>query len=291
MAEFQEGVDRKGAALRSLRGNIRRMAFDSHGCRVVQQALQLADRNLASEYVAELHGHVRQAVGSPHANYVIQKVVEVMPTFLASFVAEELKGSGAAVARHRYGCRIMCRLLEHSAPDQGTVDLTNEVLEEAFELCRHSFARHVLQSILEHGMTDQRDKVSKALRTDLLRNARNRNASYVIERAMTYCSGAERKALTAELLGMPSPEEQGARKPASGRWAVRPGATSSQGIVALAQNQFGSYVVRALLRQPSEASRTAIGQLRAAASQLQRTKHGQRLLEELEPMGAAAGGA
>ncbi|CAE8601664.1 unnamed protein product, partial [Polarella glacialis] len=178
-----------------------------------------------AELTSELHGHVRQAIGSPHANYVIQKVIEVMPTAVASFVAEELRGSGAVVARHRYGCRILCRLLEHSATELGTVALADEALADCDELCRHSFARHVLQSVLEHGLPKQRACIAAALRNDLLRNARNRNASYVIERALTYCAPEDRDALCYELSGDPA----------------------SDNIVSLAQNQFGCYVVRALM--------------------------------------------
>lgn len=283
-ASLEAGGEAKAVALQKLQGSVRRMSFDANGCRVVQQALQCADRAMAAILTAELHGHVRQAVGSPHANYVIQKVVEVMPTSLAGFVAEELLGSGALVARHRYGCRIVCRLLEHSAMDPGTVALTDEVLGEAADLCRHSFARHVLQSILEHGLPAQREKVSLALRSDLLRNARNRNASYVIERALTYCNPAERRVLASELLG----EKEQGQSPQSPKSALRPSFHGNHsGIIALAQNQFGSYVVRALLRLPGETSRQALAQLQSAAPQLQRTKHGQRLLEELDRAGTA----
>lgn len=269
MEALEAGGEASAAALQRLRGSVRRQAFDAHGCRVVQLALQVADSHTAANLVQELHGHVRQAIGSPHANYVIQKVIEVMPTSLASFIAHELQGNGGLVARHRYGCRILCRLLEHSATDEETVRLVDEVLSESEDLCRHSFARHVMQSILEHGLPAQRKLVASALRNDLLRNARNRNASYVIERALTYCDPSDRRALANELIN-----SEGRR---------------TGGLVALAQNQFGSYVVRALLRQPGDPAWRTKGQLQSAVPQLQRTKYGQRLLEEL-PQFAAGGG-
>jgi len=230
--------------------------------------------------IQELHGHVREAIASPHANYVIQKVIEVMPTVLVGFVADELQGIGVLAARHRYGCRILCRLVEHSAQTPGTVALVDEVLGAAGELCRHTFAHHVISSILEHGLAEQRHCVAQSLLVDLPRHARNRNASYVIEKALTYCSRDDRHAITSSLV------------------------TGPEQLVALAQNQFGSYVARALLKLPGEVGQKVAHQVaaavRSAPSQLEMTRYGQRLLEDLRKLGhvgqsgvavAGAGGA
>merc|ERR1712129_612443 len=107
-----DAAERK-EALNALRGTVVKHAFSAGGCRAVQQAIQAADLETASELLAELHGHVRWAAESPHANYVVQKIVEVMPPSHGSFVVKELRGAAAELARHRYGCRIFCRIVEH----------------------------------------------------------------------------------------------------------------------------------------------------------------------------------
>ena len=56
-----------------------------------------------------------------------------------------------AVTKHRMGCRILCRLLEFCSTDPNVGQLIDELLEAVAELCRHSFAHHVIQSVLEHG--------------------------------------------------------------------------------------------------------------------------------------------
>jgi len=223
----------------------------------VQLALQVADRKSSAELAEELRGHVGEAIRSPHANYVIQKVIEVLPMAQANFIAEELCGIGVEVARHRYGCRILCRLLEHCATDTGPIKLIDEVLAGVGGLCRHSFGHYVIQSILEHGTPEQRHTIAAALRSEFARSVQNRNACYVIENALSYCSTEDRQALIEGLL--------------SG---------SSGRLAALAQHQFGSHVVRALLRMPGEGSQLAMGQLRVAAAQLHGTKYGRRLLED-----------
>mmetsp|Transcript_25352 Transcript_25352/g.69720 ORF Transcript_25352/g.69720 Transcript_25352/m.69720 type:complete len:397 (-) Transcript_25352:511-1701(-) len=257
MESLEAGGKARASAVAALRSCIVPLAFDAAGCRAVQLALHVADRKVSAELADELRGHVCEAIRSPHANYVIQKVIEVLPMAQAAFVAEELSGMGVEVARHRYGCRILCRLLEHSANDVGPVKLIDEVLEGVGGLCRHSFGHYVIQSILEHGTPEQRHLIASALRAELARSVQNRNACYVIENALSYCSAEDRHALVEGLLsGGP------------GRLA------------ALAQHQFGSHVVRALLRMPGEGSQLALGQLRAAASQLSATKYGRRLLED-----------
>merc|ERR1711977_211075 len=113
--------------------------------------------------VAELYGHVRLAISSPHANFVIQRVIEVLPINSASFVAEELATFAAEVARHRFGCRVLSRLVEHHLCGNGTAPSTNvlidEVLRETDQLIHHNFARHVLELILEHGTKVQKHKI------------------------------------------------------------------------------------------------------------------------------------
>mmetsp|Transcript_97585 Transcript_97585/g.173792 ORF Transcript_97585/g.173792 Transcript_97585/m.173792 type:complete len:515 (-) Transcript_97585:142-1686(-) len=259
-ADLEAGGERMSSAAAEMKGHVRQMSGEPAGCRVVQLALAVLDLHRAQEIVEELHDHVREAIGSPHGNYVIQKVVELMPHSTAQFVVEEIRGSGAAIARHRFGCRIICRLMEQSGQEEYTASLVDEVLEQADDLCRHSFGHHAIQSILEHGLPRHQARIAASLCEDLRRNAKNRNASYVIEKALTYSSEEDRKAISSGLLS--TPEE----------------------MAALAQNQFGAFVVRALLRLPGECGQEALEQLKLGAAQQnspqQASKYLCRLLEE-----------
>jgi hypothetical protein len=232
----------------------------------MQLALQVASRQESATLLGELRGHVRAACGSPHANYVLQKVVEVLPTTIASFISEELAGVGAEVARHRYGCRIMCRLVEHhSSREAYSAALIDEVLEEAKELSRHTYGHHVILSVLEHGTPEQRHTIASALLVDtsfVVKCARNQHASFVLEKALAFCSEKDRDMLAAELVRHPKTLPQ------------------------LADSEFGCYVVRALLKLPSEPAQTAQAHLRRASGQLHASKYGKRVLNEL-PRAAA----
>merc|ERR1719498_1688693 len=125
-------------------------------------------------------------MASPHANFVIQKIIEVLPVASTAFVAEELAGVAGDVARHRFGCRVLSRLVEHNsigtASSPAIDSLIDELLHEADKLLHHNFARHVLELILEHGKADHRHKIARTLQNNLFNLAKNRCASYVFEK-------------------------------------------------------------------------------------------------------------
>uniref|UniRef100_A0A7S1MJW5 PUM-HD domain-containing protein n=1 Tax=Alexandrium catenella TaxID=2925 RepID=A0A7S1MJW5_ALECA len=254
---LEAGGEEREAALAMICRNVDRLAFEREGCRLVQEAFQLADSTSTGALVGGLHGHVLEAVDSQHANYVIQAVVTALPTAMSSFVVKEILGSVTEVARHRFGCRILCRLVEHSGGSDDLAALCEELLAEAGAHCQHPFAHYVIECILEH-LPEYGERIVRALRADLWGNARHRSGSHVVEAALAYGSEADRHALALQLLG-------------SGRDAV----------LSLAQSQYGSFVLRAVLQVPCDLSEEAFGYLHQAALLLEGAKCGQRLLEDL----------
>lgn len=262
-AQLEVGSGLELQAAEGLRSRVWLFSKDKAGCRIVQDALRVAPRSLQDELIKELHNHVCDAIDSPHANFVVACIVEIMPVAQAAFVAKELANIAAQVARHRYGCRVLIRLLEHSACDPSTIYLVNEVLKEAQELIRHEFGRFVLEGVLEHGEPDQRDCVLVALSghdnpQGMLRNALNRYASCVFERAMQVCPDRDKQAICRELL-----------------------ATRSS-ILQLAQNQFGCFVLKALLAYPSEQTQTALSVIKGASTELMRSRPGKKIVGLLD---------
>mmetsp|Transcript_16057 Transcript_16057/g.32631 ORF Transcript_16057/g.32631 Transcript_16057/m.32631 type:complete len:442 (-) Transcript_16057:333-1658(-) len=261
---LEAGGEARAAALAELRGSVAQLTLEREGCRLVQAAIQLADRAAAAELLAELHGRVLEASASQHGNYVIQTVVAALPTAMSGFVVRELLGSGAEVARHRFGCRILCRLVEHSGGGEDLAALLEELLAEAEDLCRHPFAHYVVETMLEH-LPEARGRVAAALGADLWGSACHRCASHVVEAALAHCGEAERQGFALRLLG-------------GGRDSV----------LSLAQNQFGSFVLKALLQVPGRLSEEALGHISQAVTLLEGAKYGQRLLQDL---GLSAGAA
>jgi len=252
---LESGGQARDAVLAKLRGSVAQAAFESEGCRVVQAAIQMAEHAVLAELLLELHGYVREALASPHGNYVIQTIITALPLAMSAFVVKELIGVGAFAARHRFGCRILCRLIEHYGASDDLSVLMDEVLAEAEDLCRHPFAHHVLERALEH-LPERRARIARALSVDLLGHARHRCASHVVEAALLHCEGETREGLARGLQG-------------------------NNGVAILAHSQFGSYVLRGLLRLAGPASEEARRQLTEAAPDIRASRPGQRLLRDL----------
>merc|ERR1719191_1039152 len=137
-AQIEAGGVARQAAIEALVGNVTELAFDASACRVVRKAIEFGEEEDVIALSLELRSRVREAIRSPHANHVVQKMVEGLPPSSLGFVAEELLGAGAEVARHRYGCRVLCRLvLRHGDTSIAHMDeLIEELLADASDLAR-----------------------------------------------------------------------------------------------------------------------------------------------------------
>lgn len=71
-----------------------------------------------------------------------------------------------------------------TTPKTTKLDERNDIQD----LCRHNFGHHVVQSVLEHGHEKHRKVVANILKADLLSFAKHRNASYLVEKALSYCA-------------------------------------------------------------------------------------------------------
>eukprot|EP00929_Paragymnodinium_shiwhaense_P067009 TRINITY_DN3369_c0_g1_i1.p1 TRINITY_DN3369_c0_g1~~TRINITY_DN3369_c0_g1_i1.p1 ORF type:complete len:448 (+),score=125.77 TRINITY_DN3369_c0_g1_i1:87-1430(+) len=201
--QLKMGGEPMKAAFKSLQRSVRKFCFDNHGCRVLQLAIETGSHADVAVLLRELHGAVPRAAASPHGNYVLQKIIEIMPPAFSIFIAEELLGAAAETARHRFGCRILCRLLEHSSTERHTTQLVEEMLQEAGDLVRHEFGHHVMESILEHGLEVQKQTVVVALEQEMAQNVFNRSALFVLDRAMKQSTPGERSRLGAALRRTP----------------------------------------------------------------------------------------
>jgi len=260
IAQIEAGGLARQAAIEALVGNVPDLAFDASACRVVQKALEFGEEDEVVALGLELQGRIREALHSPHANHVVQKLVEVLPASSLGFVAEEMLGAGPEVARHRYGCRVLCRLVErHSGRAVAHMDeLIEELLAEGAELARHSYGHYVMEMGLQTGNAHQRRQICTALCVELMRNAKNRSATYVVEKALAHCDNEDRQTMMHDLCGSP------------------------ESLVTLVENQFGCHVAKALLKMQGESFHEMLSRINVAAPQLQKSKYGRRLLEELK---------
>lgn len=229
------------------------MAFkDKDSSRAAQLALSTASAAEQVSLSSGLHGLVRSAMKSKNANYLVTKAVEVMPPGRAGFIPKELLGHGSEEARHRFGCRILCRVLEHyvSPRDETTMKLLDEVLKDADHLCTHAFGSIVIRHFLEHGLAEHKRCVVEALRKNLMHCAQQRKGSHVVEAAFQYCSPEDCRLLAQQILG------------------------NDEQLLELATGQFGRHVLVTLLRMDGVIGQQATQALLPFAKQLLASKYG-----------------
>lgn len=276
---LEAGSDAWKNLLEAVHGRVLVLAFDASGCRLVQDALESSPQDVGVSLAGELRGHILRAIDSPHANFVLQKVVDVLPAAQITFVIDEIVGAGVVTARHRNGCRVLSRIFEHCGEDnvveainEGSADaaagevkgnsrvsmIMDEVLQEAAALSRHPLGHFVIEAILQHGTVDQRAKIAGSLCGRLTKNAKNRSASYIVERALQLCGPIERDTMVKELL------------------------SNESDLLLLAQCRFGRYVVKTVASLDNVDGQRARSILQAASKELRANKYGSRLFDEME---------
>lgn len=235
-----------------------RMVFqDFCSTKAAQRALETASAAEQVALASGLRGRVRSAMLCKNANYAITKAVEVMPGDRIGFIVEELLGYGHELATHRFGCRVLCRILEHLSPhDTNSMKLLDEVLENAQNLCSHAFGSIVIRHFLEHGLDIHRSRVAAALRNKLMSCALARKGSHVVESAMRYCSPEDSSLLAKQLL------------------------RNSDDVWALATGQFGRHVLSALLTmegEKAEIRQSALDAVLPMTKELSTSKYGKHV--------------
>jgi len=204
---------------------------------------------------------VCDALESPHAHHVLQRIIELMPPSSVSFILRELqsKWSPAFVARHRFGCRVLERVIEHfpACPHAGAelAYFLESILQDAATHCYHSFATFVMQHILEYGSMDQQRAIVNSLCCDLWRAALDMHAVGALDKALSFQPFEDQVALASAIL-------------------------DSEGLLTrMALTRKGLPVARRLLRVIDGANlEQARRQLSGDAAKLARSKGGKALL-------------
>merc|ERR1712137_719146 len=100
-------------------------------------------------------------------------------------------------------------------------------------------------------------KIGKSIRSNIFHFAKNRCASYVIEKALRLCKPEDSRAMVVELLADP------------------------RSFCALAIHECGMHVVKAVLKSNTGGAEKAKEILLEEVAQVKSSKYGKRLLDEL----------
>mmetsp|Transcript_37755 Transcript_37755/g.120366 ORF Transcript_37755/g.120366 Transcript_37755/m.120366 type:complete len:531 (-) Transcript_37755:428-2020(-) len=241
------------------------MSLGKGGCYCVQTVLEKSTTSEQAELSQHLHGRVRQLSQHMHGNYVIQKILECCGT-TPRFISQELKPFALQTARHRCGCRILIKIIRNavtdgedaSKVDADAREMLLQLLNSCADLCKHSFGHHVISSMIEHDKFCR--EIAQVLAAETLAFAENRNASYVLEAALKYLIGPDFDSIANNL--------------------------NCEEVVKLAGHQFGSFVVKALMKNRAFKGRLQVAErLDTNQAALMQSKFGISLVKELRADG------
>ena len=233
---------------------------------------------------AELEGHVMTCVKDENGNHVIQKCIEQIGRESAQvrFIVDSFDGEVANLATHRYGCRVIQRVLENCRRDLADPVL-NEILTESRSLMRDQYGNYVVQHVLEHGADRERAAIIARVRgldidgnppaegsepapkggaSPFLDLCRHKFASNVVEKCLISASAAERDSIINDMLKM---DVDGACD-----------------VHAMVKDPYANYVVQKVLDigDPQQRERV-LNAIRPKAAQLKRYTYGKHILARL----------
>ena len=257
------GTDHLPVLMQALRGQVLRHSMDAHGCRLVQRALALADDAGRVEIAQELRGHICEVLESPHGNHVLQRIIELMRPSVISFVLGELTAcmTPQELAKHRYGCRILERIIEHFPPRLLATSV-DALLADAWDLCRHVYGNFVIQHLLEHGQQAHRRLIIHLLCGDPTTAALDPFACNVLDKGLSYGSVEDQQRIANVVL------REGAVLSKMAR--LRNGFAATQRLMLVVRGDRH-------LRPMAEA------QLADAVAEISLTRHGRALLASVLP--------
>lgn len=238
------------------------LAFAKHGCRVVQKAIDVAGAPERERIALKLQPHVVELCESMHGNHVLAKLVEVLPPSAVGFVAEKLRGCEVKTAKHRFGCRIWERLIEHCADDSQMRVALDAIVTEAATLCRHPYGNFVVQHLLEHGSPERQTALLALLLPELPLLASHRTASHVVQKALDFAGETGERAIVLRLLGGEPPHS----------------------LEEVACTRYGSFVVeQIILKSSAWAEGEVSARLTPCLLQLSASQFGKRVADKIQP--------
>ena len=190
---FEHGnLSHKAALVDSMRGHVFELSTQAYACRVVQKALGCILVEQQASLMQEVDGKVMDCIKCENGNHVIQVAIEQVPLKHIPFVVKAIQHEIRYLSMHKYGCRIIQRLLEF-AKDDAKFWLVPELHRCAGILIGDQFGNYVLANIIEKGDAMDRDRVIEVVRRSLVQYSKEKFASHVVEKCIRFGTDQHRR--------------------------------------------------------------------------------------------------
>eukprot|EP00392_Amoebophrya_sp_AT5.2_P017011 g17326.t1 len=186
---FEHGTDLQREELVDILLNeVKNLCFQLYGCRVIQTALDCVSLDLKRKICRQIKHSVVDLVEDQNGNHVLQKCIEVFAESSAGdlqFIVDSFSGNVRDIAGHRYGCRVIQRIIE-CVPMEQTAVLFDEMLssKNLKMLAHHRYGNYVVQFMMERGRPQDVDAVYSGCAQDLKEWSCHKFASNIVEKVL-----------------------------------------------------------------------------------------------------------
>merc|ERR1719282_479735 len=94
------------------------------------------------------------------------------------------------MASHKYGCRVVQRLLEHCTSHQ-LENMLDSILRAVPRLAQDSYGNYVVQHMLEHGRKEDKRRIIIMIQENIVELSQHKCSSNVVEKALEIATVGE----------------------------------------------------------------------------------------------------
>ncbi|KAF4663261.1 hypothetical protein FOL47_005836 [Perkinsus chesapeaki] len=229
--------------------NVVPLSMHTHGCRVIQKAIEVGSVEDCRFLAAGTGPNVIELCADVNGNHVMQKFIECLPSEEVQFIVDALVGKDDATSKsahtashvlrlsvHCYGCRVLQRLLQKCDMAQKQPILDAVVYGTTDDSERHmlvndQFGNYVVQHSIQFGRPEDRHLIAQEFLLPFVGElCSNKFGSNVVEKSLECCDIDDKRALVRALL-----------TPAT------PGVPASCPIVSMMKDRYANYVVGRIL--------------------------------------------
>eukprot|EP01082_Thalassiosira_pseudonana_P010303 g9249.t1.1.5e17418a g9249 g9249.t1 contig36:204652-206381(+) len=166
--------------------DVMNLSLHMHGCRVIQRAMRTLDRDDLTKLISEFHEKVITLIHDPNGNHVIQGCIRVISDFaisaekdgdpeLAKSLADELQfiiydviSNVDTLSKHRYGCRVVQRVIEYCVEKQkeAVLEVIISCVQNEKSIVEDQYGNYVIQQTIVCGKEEHQAAILEALIAD-----------------------------------------------------------------------------------------------------------------------------
>ncbi|KAF2274272.1 ARM repeat-containing protein [Westerdykella ornata] len=184
--------------LRDIYGHLVEFCGDQHGSRFIQEKLMSASTEEKNRVFAEIQGNSLQLMQDVFGNYVIQKFFELGDQYQKKYLANCMKGQVIKLSTQMYACRVVQTALQHVLTDQ-QADIVKELEKDVLNCVKDQNGNHVIQKAIELVPAEHMQTIIDSFRGHVGSLSLHSYGCRVIQRLLEYCEPSAKRFILEEL--------------------------------------------------------------------------------------------